>query len=319
MTALEDLAAKAAGPAVETIDVQAVNAKEKRSLYKKRVKIHPKRVQGSFRRLKWIIMAVTLGIYYLAPWIRWDRGANAPDQAILIDFPARRFYFFFIEIWPQEVYYLTGLLILAALALFLITALAGRVWCGYTCPQTVWTDLFVAVERFVEGDRNARLKLDRAHWNATKISKRVVKHTIWLLIAVATGGAWIFYFADAPRLAGQLVSFDAPAVAYVFIAVFTFTTYALGGDRARAGLHLHVSLAPDPGRDVRRGFLPDQLSRFPRRLQSVRRRLPDGYRHPRRRSTGMHPVRSLYRRLRQRHGQGRPAPGADRLRHLSPP
>jgi cytochrome c oxidase accessory protein FixG len=229
MTALEDLAAKAAGPAVETIDVQAVNAKEKRSLYKKRVKIHPKRVQGSFRRLKWIIMAVTLGIYYLAPWIRWDRGANAPDQAILIDFPARRFYFFFIEIWPQEVYYLTGLLILAALALFLITSLAGRVWCGYTCPQTVWTDLFVAVERFVEGDRNARLKLDRAHWNATKISKRVVKHTIWLLIAVATGGAWIFYFADAPRLAGQLVSFDAPAVAYVFIAVFTFTTYALGG------------------------------------------------------------------------------------------
>jgi cytochrome c oxidase accessory protein FixG len=213
---------------VETIDVRPVNAKENRSLYKKRVKIHPKRVHGTFRRLKWIIMAVTLGVYYLAPWIRWDRGALAPDQAILIDFPARRFYFFFIEIWPQEVYYLTGLLILAALVLFLFTSLAGRVWCGYACPQTVWTDLFVVVERYVEGDRNARLKLDRAPWSAGKIGKRVVKHAIWLLISVATGGAWIFYFADAPRLAGQLAAFDAPAVAYIFIAIFTFTTYSLG-------------------------------------------------------------------------------------------
>ncbi len=236
MTTLEKLASEAAAeaeragaPLVETVDVQAVNAKAQRSLYKKRVKIHPKRVKGTFRRLKWIIMLVTLGIYYLSPWIRWDRGANAPDQAILIDFPSRRFYFFFIEIWPQEVFYITGLLILAALTLFLVTSLAGRVWCGYTCPQTVWTDLFVAVERFVEGDRNARLKLDRAPWSASKIGKRVVKHAIWILIAVATGGAWIFYFADAPTLAGQLLTFKAPPIAYAFIGIFTFTTYTLGG------------------------------------------------------------------------------------------
>ncbi len=234
MTALDQLAREAeaaAAPvvAVETIDVAAVNAKEHRSLYQKQVTIHPKRAQGLFRRIKWIVMAVTLAIYYMAPWIRWDRGAGAPDQAILVDFPARRFYFFFIEIWPQEVYYFTGLLILAALALFLFTALAGRVWCGYTCPQTVWTDLFVAVERWVEGDRNARIKLDRAPLTAGKIGKRLSKHAIWLVIAVLTGGAWVFYFADAPTLAIELARFEAPSTAYYFIGLFTFTTYTLGG------------------------------------------------------------------------------------------
>ena len=104
---------------------------------------------------------VTLGIYYLLPWLRWDRGPYAPDQAVLIDFANRRFYFFFIEIWPQEFYYVTGLLIMAGVGLFLVTAVAGRVWCGYPCPQTVWTDLFLAVERLIEGDRNARMQLRR--------------------------------------------------------------------------------------------------------------------------------------------------------------
>jgi cytochrome c oxidase accessory protein FixG len=236
MTQLESLAKEAAstlddkgGAAVEQLDVKPVNAKEERSLYAKRVKVHPKRVSGIFRRIKWLVMAVTLAVYYFGPWIRWDRGPDAPNQAILIDFPGRRFYFFFIEIWPQEVYYITGLLILAALALFLVTSLAGRVWCGYTCPQTVWTDLFVTVERWVEGDRNARMKLDRSPWTANKIGKRVLKHAIWLLIAIVTGGAWVFYFADAPTLAKELLTFQAPVAAYGFIALFTGTTYLLGG------------------------------------------------------------------------------------------
>ncbi|HMB78298.1 MAG TPA: cytochrome c oxidase accessory protein CcoG [Kiloniellaceae bacterium] len=236
MTRLETLAEEAVsaldkpgGGTVEQLDVKPVNAKEQRSLYAKRVKVHPKRASGTFRRIKWIVMAVTLGIYYFGPWIRWDRGPDAPNQAILIDFPARRFYFFFIEIWPQEVYYITGLLILAALALFLVTSLAGRVWCGYSCPQTVWTDLFVTVERWVEGDRNARMKLDRAPWTASKIGKRVTKHGIWLLIAILTGGAWVFYFADAPTLGRELLTFQAPAAAYGFIGLFTATTYLLGG------------------------------------------------------------------------------------------
>jgi cytochrome c oxidase accessory protein FixG len=214
---------------VETIDVKAVGKRESGKLYQKRAKIHPKRVYGTFRSLKWWVMAATLGIYYVTPWLRWDRGPNAPDQAVLIDFPARRFYFFFIEIWPQEVYYVTGLLIMAAMGLFLVTTVMGRAWCGYTCPQTVWTDLFLVVERFVEGDRNARIKLDRAPLSLIKFSKRTAKFAIWLAIAMGTGGAWVFYFADAPTLAGQLIAFDAPTAAYITIGILTATTFVLGG------------------------------------------------------------------------------------------
>ena len=198
-------------------------------LYASRVKVYPKEAHGSFRTVKWIVMAVTLGIYYLVPWIRWDRGPYLPDQAVLIDFPSRRFYFFFLEIWPQEFYYITGLLVLAALALFLVTSIAGRVWCGYTCPQTVWTDLMIAVERFWQGDRNQRLRLDKAPWSAETLSRKGATHLTWLLIAIATGGAWVFYFADAPTLARQLVTFDAPLTTYLFIGIFTATTYVLGG------------------------------------------------------------------------------------------
>jgi cytochrome c oxidase accessory protein FixG len=174
-------------------------------------------------------MAVTLAIYYLVPWIRWDRGPHAPDQAVLVDLAHERFYFFFIEIWPQEVYYITGLLILAAVALFLVTSLFGRLWCGYACPQTVWTDLFIYVENLIEGDRSARIRLAAAPWSAGKVAKRVSKHTVWLIISVLTGGAWVFYFTDAPALAHDLFTASASMAAYGGIALLTFTTYTLGG------------------------------------------------------------------------------------------
>jgi polyferredoxin len=106
-------------------------------LYAARKKVYPQAVRGRFRRIKWAILGVTLAIYYLLPFVRWHRGPNLPSQAVLIDFPHRRFYFFFIELWPQEVYYFTGLLIIAAMTLFLMNAVAGRVWCGYMCPQTI--------------------------------------------------------------------------------------------------------------------------------------------------------------------------------------
>jgi cytochrome c oxidase accessory protein FixG len=215
--------------AIERSDAEPVNKKERRSLYQKRVKIYPRLARGRFRRLKWIVMAITLGIYYATPWIRWDRGLSAPDQAVLIDFPGRRFYFFFIEIWPQEVYYITGLLILAAIGLFLVTSLAGRVWCGYACPQTVWTDLFIAVERFIQGDRAARIRLDKLPWSSSKVARKIATHAAWLVIAMLTGGAWVFYFADAPTLARELIAFEAPSAAYLTIATLTFTTYLLGG------------------------------------------------------------------------------------------
>ena len=218
-----------AAPGVPRIDVEPVRAKNRRSMYEARKAIHPRKARGAFRRLKWIIMLVTLGIYYLTPWLRWDRGPTAPDQAVLIDLPGRRFYFFFIELWPQEVYYITGLLILAAIGLFLVTSVWGRAWCGYACPQTVWTDLFIAVERYIEGDRNARIRLDRAPWGMAKIGKRLTKHAAFVVIGVLTGGAWVFYFADAPTLSAQLLVGQAPFYAYVFIALFASTTYLLGG------------------------------------------------------------------------------------------
>ena len=214
----------------ERIDAQAVNSSEKRGpLYAARVKVFPKRANGDFRRFKWIIMFITLGIYYLTPWLRWDRGPYAPDQAVLIDIAHRRFYFFFIEIWPQEFYYVAGMLIMAGIGLFLVTSVAGRAWCGYTCPQTVWVDLFLVIERAVEGDRNARIKLDNAPMSAAKLTKRTTKHSIWLVIAVLTGGAWIFYFADAPTLAMDFITGKAAMVAYITVGILTATTYVFGG------------------------------------------------------------------------------------------
>ncbi|MGI9414761.1 MAG: cytochrome c oxidase accessory protein CcoG [Hyphomicrobiales bacterium] len=215
--------------AVDRIDVDAVNAKHKRELYKSRVKIFPKRVSGTFRSLKWWIMALTLGVYYITPWIRWDRGPSAPDQAVLVDLWNERFYFFFIEIWPQEFFYVAGLLIMAGIGLFLVTSTVGRAWCGYTCPQTVWVDLFLVVERWIEGDRNARMKLDKEPWSSGKLRKLISKHILWLAIAVATGGAWIFYFADAPTLAVNLVTLQSPLIAYSTIGVLTATTYVFAG------------------------------------------------------------------------------------------
>ncbi|WP_051011677.1 cytochrome c oxidase accessory protein CcoG [Nitratireductor pacificus] len=220
----------AASETIERLDAEAVNsARTRQPLYAPRKKIFPKRATGQFRRFKWLIMLVTLGIYYLTPWLRWDRGPHAPDQAVLVDLANRRFYFFFIEIWPQEFIYVAGLLVMAGVGLFLITSTVGRAWCGYTCPQTVWVDLFLVVERAIEGDRNARIKLDGAPMSAPKLAKRFSKHLIWVVIAVATGGAWVFYFADAPTLLVDIVTGQAAPVAYMTIATLTATTYVFGG------------------------------------------------------------------------------------------
>jgi len=198
-------------------------------LYAPRRKIYPQSVHGTFRNIKWAVLLVTLAIYYLLPFVRWDRGPNAPHQAVLIDFPSSRFYFFFIEIWPQEVYYLTGLLIVASIVLFLMNAIAGRVWCGYLCPQTVWTDLFFAIERLVEGDRRDHMHRDGRKWTAETYARKGVKHFLWLMVAWWTGGAWVLYFADAPTLVKHLATLQAPFIAYAFIGILTFTTYTLAG------------------------------------------------------------------------------------------
>ena len=218
-----------AAPGVSRSAAKPVNARTERELYAEREAIYPKRAHGTFRVIKWLVMAATLGIYYLLPWLRWDRGANLPDQAFLLDFAHQRLYMFGIEIWAQELYFVTGILIISALALFLVTALAGRVWCGYSCPQTVWTDLMIAVEHFWQGDRNARIRLEKQHWNFEKIWKLGATHISWLLIGAATGGAFVFYFRDAPTLATEFINFEAPFIAYLFLGIFALTTYVLGG------------------------------------------------------------------------------------------
>ena len=210
-----------------TLDVAEID--DDGPLYAAAKKVYPQRVWGTYRRIKWTVLGVALGVYYILPFIRWNRGPDEPGQAVLVDMAHSRFYFFFIELWPQEVYYFTGLLILAALILFLSNALFGRVWCGYACPQTVWTDLFLFVERRIEGDRRDRIKLDEAPWTSDKITKRVAKHAAWLVIALLTGGAAVLYFEDAPTLLRQLLTFQAPSVAYLWIGIFTFTTYSLAG------------------------------------------------------------------------------------------
>lgn len=192
-------------------------------------RIYPRDIWGRYRRLKWLAMGVLLAIYYFVPWLRWDRGPHAPDQAILIDMPARRAYFFWIEIWPQEVFYITGLLILAAVGLFCATSLFGRVWCGYACPQTVWTDLFIKVEYFFQGDKNARQKLDQSPWNFNRIWRKAATHLTWILIGLCTGGAWVFYFSDAPTLADQLIHFDVPWSTAAWIFGLTASTYIMAG------------------------------------------------------------------------------------------
>lgn len=199
------------------------------TLYAKAKKVYPQSVSGRFRNIKWAFMAFSLAVYYFLPFVRWDRGPGAPDQAVLADFEGRRFYFFFIEIWPQEVYYLTGLLILAAMFLFLMNALAGRVWCGYMCWQTVWTDLFFLIERYVEGDRRRLMKEEKGPMTLNRLGRKTAKHILWLLIAWWTGGAWVLYFSDAPTLVVDLATGQADPVAYVWIAILTTTTYLLAG------------------------------------------------------------------------------------------
>ena len=191
--------------------------------------VTPQSVRGRIRRIKWAILALCLTLYYLLPFLRWDRGAGEPNQAVLLDFAHGRLYFFFAEIWPQELYYLTGLLVLAATILIMANAVGGRLWCGFACPQTVWTDLFLLVERWIEGDRRERLKKRGARLTVRRVAEIGAKHAAWLAIAVATGGSLVFYFTDAPTLARGVLHGEATLSARVWVAIFAGTTYGLAG------------------------------------------------------------------------------------------
>ncbi len=198
-------------------------------LYAETVMIHPRTVKGTFRTWKWAAVAVLLAVYHLSPFLRWDRGPGAPSQAILVDMVGRRGYFFFLEIWPQEVYYLTGLLFIAAIALFFMSSLAGRVWCGFFCFQTVYTDLFMLVERLVVGDRAKRMALDRAPWSADKFGKKAVINLVWLVIAASCGVGFTLFFGDAPTMLTDIVTGNESAAVYGAIGVVGGACFLLAG------------------------------------------------------------------------------------------
>ena len=198
------------------------------NLFEAKKRLYPQNIKGRFRSLKWLLNTIFLSIYFFFPFIRFDRGSLAPNQAILIDFSSNKLYFFFIEIWPEEIYYLAGILIIAAIALFFITSLFGRIWCGYACFQTVWTDIFIACERLFQGDRNNRILLDRKK-NFTKFWRKFLTHLSWIAISLLTGYGFVAYFNDAPTLIKTIFHGKIDLNALGWILGIGVATYIMAG------------------------------------------------------------------------------------------
>ena len=205
-----------------------------RDLYAKPDKIYPRQVHGIFARLRILTVFLLLGFYYLAPWVTWD-----DRQAILLDLPARQFHLFGITFWPQDFVYLTLLLVICAVGLFLFTAVAGRIWCGYACPQTVWTQTFMWIEEFVEGNRNKRMKLDKKPWGPEKLFKKTSKHTLWIIFALFTGYTFVGYFSPIRELWDGILSLSLGPWEWFWIGLYSLATYGNAG-RLREQVCLHM-------------------------------------------------------------------------------
>jgi cytochrome c oxidase accessory protein FixG len=193
-------------------------------LYATRQKIYPREIGGRFQRLRVIAVFVLLGIYYVLPWIRWE-----DRQAVLFDLPARKFHIFALTLWPQDFYFLTWLLVIAALSLFFFTALAGRLFCGYACPQTVWTETFLWMERLAEGSRSQQMKLARAPWNGEKILRKGAKQLMWITFALWTGFTFVGYFTPITELAGKIASFSTGPWETFWVLFYGGATYVNAG------------------------------------------------------------------------------------------
>jgi cytochrome c oxidase accessory protein FixG len=196
--------------------------------YQSRIPIFPRSVKGRFRNLKTAILVLAYGVYFLLPWLRWER-ATGSDQAVLFDLVGRRFYLFDLVVYAQDIFWLAGLLVIFALLLFFVTGLAGRVWCGYFCFQTLWTDVFMFIERIVQGDRNARMKLAKSPWNGNKVVRMGVTWMLWLLVALFTGLSFTLYWGYAPDLFLQMLTAQAPFAAYATTFFLTATTFVMAG------------------------------------------------------------------------------------------
>ncbi len=196
--------------------------------YQSRIPIFPRAVKGRFRTLKSAILVLAYGVYFLLPWLRWERETGS-NQAVLFDLAGRRFYVFDLVVYAQDIFWLAGLLVIFALLLFFVTGIAGRVWCGYFCFQTLWTDVFMFIEHLVQGSRNARMKLARSPWNGNKVIRIGVTWVLWLLVSLLTGLSFTLYWGNAPDLVTQMTRGQAPFAAYATTLFLTATTFVMAG------------------------------------------------------------------------------------------
>jgi polyferredoxin len=194
------------------------------ALYVSERKVYPREVSGRFQRLRTIAVVVLLGMYYVFPWLSWDGR-----QAVLFDLPARKFYILGLTFWPQDFFFLALLLVMAGLALFFFTTLAGRLWCGYACPQTVWTEVFLWMEQWTEGDRARRMKLDAAPWTLDKLRRKAAKHSLWLVFALWTGFTFVGFFTPIQSLAARLVPFAWGGWETFWVLFYALATWGNAG------------------------------------------------------------------------------------------
>ena len=214
----EPMAAAGAGEGARGVDGEMI------SLYASHEKIYPRSVSGLFSRWRWAMVVLTQLVFYGLPWLEWGQR-----QAVLFDLGARRFYIFGLVLYPQDFIYLTGLLVISALSLFLFTAVAGRLWCGYACPQTVYTEIFLWIEKRVEGDRSARMRRDAKPWSADWLWRKGTKHGLWLAVALWTGFTFVGYFTPVRELARESLQLGLSAWELFWTLFYGFATYGNAG------------------------------------------------------------------------------------------
>jgi len=201
-----------------------MNSPQPASMYESQKKIYPREIGGRFANLSKVATISLLGLFYIVPWLMWD-----DRQAFLFDLPARKFYLLGLTLWPQDFPYLALLLIIAALSLFFFTALAGRLWCGFACPQTVWTEAFIWMEQLTEGTRSQRMKLDKAPWSWNKFRRKGSKQFLWVTFSLWTGFTFVGFFTPVRELGAELISFSAGGWTWFWALFYGFATYGNAG------------------------------------------------------------------------------------------
>jgi cytochrome c oxidase accessory protein FixG len=206
------------------VDIPASTQPQPESYYVAERKIYPREVSGRYARLRAVAVWVLLGLFYLMPWLTWNAR-----QAVLFDLPARKFYVFNLVLWPQDFIFLTALLVIAALGLFFFTTIGGRLWCGYACPQTVWTEAFLWMERITEGTRSERIKLDRAPWGLNKIARKGAKHALWIAFSLWTGMTFVGFFTPITTLPVKIADLSLGPWESFWTLFYAFATYGNAG------------------------------------------------------------------------------------------